>query len=60
VIPWIVCDPWIPSDPMDLVIPWIVATSPLLSMGFLQARILEWIAISFSRIIIRPSLKAGF
>ena len=27
---------------------WIVAPQALLSMGFLQARILEWIAVSIS------------
>ena len=29
--------------------PWIVACQAPLSMGFFQARILEWVAISFSR-----------
>ena len=32
-----------------LVTPWIVASQVLLSTGILQARILEWAAISFSR-----------
>ena len=31
-----------------LVTPWTVAHQALLSMGFFQARILEWIAISSS------------
>ena len=31
-----------------LVTPWTVARQAPLSMGFFQARILEWIAISFS------------
>ena len=31
------------------VIPWTVAHQAPLSMGFSQARILEWVAISFSR-----------
>ena len=31
------------------VTPWIVARQVLLSTGILQARILEWVAISFSR-----------
>jgi len=31
------------------VTPWTVAYQGLLSMGILQARILEWFAISFSR-----------
>ena len=35
-------------------IPWTVARKSL-SMGFLQARILEWVAISFSRGSSRPS-----
>ena len=29
--------------------PWTVAYQALLSMGFFQARVLEWVAISFSR-----------
>ena len=33
------------------VIPWTVARQAPLSMGFFQARILEWIAIPFSRIV---------
>ena len=28
---------------------WTIACQVLLSMGILQARILEWVAISFSR-----------
>ena len=32
-----------------LTTPWTVAFQTLLSMGILQARILEWVAISFSR-----------
>ena len=35
-------------------IPWTVAYQALLSMGFFQARILEWVAISFSRRSSRP------
>ena len=31
------------------VTPWTVAHQATLSMGILQARILEWVAISFSR-----------
>ena len=31
------------------VTPWTIAHQVLLSMGVLQARILEWIAISYSR-----------
>ena len=31
------------------VTPWTVARLAPLSMGILQARILEWVAISFSR-----------
>ena len=31
------------------VTPWTVACQASLSMGILQARILEWVAISFSR-----------
>ena len=32
-----------------LVTPWTVACQAPLSMGILQVRILEWVAISFSR-----------
>ena len=32
------------------VIPWTSARQTPLSMGFFQARILEWVAISFSRV----------
>ena len=35
-------------------IPWTVACQVLLSMGFPQARILKWVAISFSRGSSRP------
>ena len=31
------------------VTPWTVAYQAPLSMGILQARILEWVAVSFSR-----------
>ena len=37
-----------------LVAPWTVAHQAPLSMGILQARVLEWIAISFSRGYSRP------
>ena len=33
----------------SFVTPWILAYRALLSMGFFQVRILEWVAISFSR-----------
>ena len=33
----------------DSTTPWTVAHQALLSMGILQTRILEWVAISFSR-----------
>ena len=36
------------------VTPWTVAYQAPLSMGILQARILEWVAISFSRISSQP------
>ena len=32
------------------VIPWMVANQAPLSMGILQARILEWVAMPFSRV----------
>jgi len=31
------------------VTPWTVACQALLSMGFIQARLLEWVAIPFSK-----------
>ena len=34
--------------------PWAVDHQAPLSMGILQARILEWVAISFSRICSQP------
>ena len=37
------------SGPALFVTPWSVARQALLSMGFPQPRILEWVAISFSR-----------
>ena len=36
--------------------PWTVAYQVPLSMGFFQARILEWVAISFSKRLISSSL----
>ena len=36
------------------VTPWTVACQAPLSMGILQARILEWVAITFSRGSSRP------
>ena len=40
------------------VIPWTVALQASLSMGFFQARVLEWGAIAFSREVIK-ALKKG-
>ena len=34
--------------------PWTVACESPLSMGILQARILKWVAISFSRLSFQP------
>ena len=34
----------------DFVTPWTVARQALLSMGILQARILEWVAMSSSKV----------
>ena len=39
----------------SLVIPWTAAHQACLSMGFSQARMLEWVAISFSRGASLPS-----
>ena len=38
-----------PQVMRDSETPWTVACQAPLSMGFLQARILEWVAISFSK-----------
>jgi len=37
--------------------PWTVARQAPLSMGILQARILEWVAISFSRDLPDPGIE---
>ena len=34
---------------LTLVIPWTIACQAPLSMGFSQARILEWVAVPYSR-----------
>ena len=34
---------------LTLLTPWTVARKALLSHGILQARVLEWVVISFSR-----------
>ena len=44
----------------DNVIPWTVAHQAPLSMGFLRARILEWITIPFSRGSSGPGIKPRF
>ena len=43
-------------DPMDgiFVTPWTVAHQSLLSMGILQARILEWVSMPSSRVSSQP------
>ena len=41
------------------VIPWTVAHQAPLSMGILQARILEWVAVFFSRGSSRPRDQTG-
>ena len=38
----------------DSVTPWTVAYQAPLSMGILQARILEWVSIPFSRGSFQP------
>ena len=43
----------------DFAAPWTIALQAPLSMGILQARILEWVAISFSRGFSRPWIKSG-
>ena len=56
------------------VSPWTVASQAPLSMGFFQARILEWLAISTSKVMLKilqarlqqyvnqelPDVQAGF
>ena len=45
-----------PLSPVQLfATPWSVAHQAPLSMGTLQARVLEWVAIAFST----PALQAG-
>ena len=39
--------------------PWTIAHQAPLSMGTLQARILEWVAILFSRDLPNPSIKTA-
>ena len=41
------------------VTPWTVACQAPLSMGFFQARVLEWVAIFFSRGLPNPGIKPG-
>ena len=41
------------------VTPWTVAYQPTSSMGFFQARVLEWVAISFSRGSSQPRDRTG-
>ena len=40
-------------------IPWTVARQAPLSMGFLQARILEWVGIPFPGDLLKPGIKPG-
>ena len=42
----------------SFAIPWTVACQAPLSMGFPQAKILEWVAISFSRGLSDPGIKS--
>ena len=39
--------------------PWTVARQAPLSMGFLQARILEWVGIPFPGDLLKPGIKPG-
>ena len=41
------------------VTPWTVACQAPRSMGFFQARVLEWVAIFFSRGLPNPGIKPG-
>src|SRR5574341_722355 len=45
------------SCPSDSATPQIVACQAPLSTGFFQARILEWVAISFTRDLPDPRIK---
>ena len=42
------------------VTPWTIARQSPLSMGFFQARILEWVAISYSRESSYPGFEPTF
>ena len=44
----------------DSVTPWTVALQAPLSMGFFQARTLEWVVISFSRGYSRPRIEPKY
>ena len=54
---WIMCMLNCFSRVWLFVTPWTVARQALLSMGFLQARRLEWVTISFSRGSPDPGVK---
>jgi len=41
------------------VTPWTVACQAPLSMGILQARILEWVAMPSSRDLFNPGIEPG-
>ena len=45
------------SRVQHIATPWTVASQALLSMGFSQARILEWVAIFFSRESSQPRYR---
>ena len=47
------CECLVPRSCQLLATPWTAAHQAPLSIGFSQARILEWVAISFSSIQMR-------
>ena len=50
----VLCCAWLLSHVWLCATPWVVACQAPLSMGILQARILEWVAVSFSRGFAQP------
>ena len=50
----VLCCAWLLSHVWLCATPWVVPRQAPLSMGILQARILEWVAVSFSRGFAQP------
>ena len=61
--PILVCSGFLIDSPQLVAQLWLTLCNPMqvsLSMGLFQARILEWVAISFSRDLPDPGIKPGF